>query len=150
MSRTAVYHTTVTWKGKRRGHVVMGNGPEMDFSAPPDAQGHAGVLTPEDAFVASVNTCIMMMFIWATERFKLNLLSYECRAEGTKLIELDRTEIFTDLRLWPRIRVGANGDKPAVVESRIQRALRAARKYSLVANSVKSEVIIEPIILIES
>lgn len=150
MSKTAVYDTTVAWKGEHWGHIAMGNGPEMDFSAPPDAEGHAGVLTPEDAFVASVNTCIMMMFIWATERFKLNLLSYECRAEGTKLIELDRTEIFTDLRLWPRIRVGANGDKPAVVESRIQRALRAARKYSLVANSVKSEVIIEPIILIES
>ena len=150
MSRTTVYDTTVTWKGEHWGHIVMGNGPEMDFSAPPDAEGHAGVLTPEDAFVASVNTCIMMMFIWATERFKLNLLSYECRAEGTKLIELDRTEIFTDLRLWPRIRVGANGADPAVVESRIQRAIRAARKYSLVANSVKSEVIIEPTVLIES
>jgi uncharacterized OsmC-like protein len=150
MSRTAVYDTTVTWKGEHWGHIVMGNGPEMDFSAPPDAQGHAGVFTPEDAFVASVNTCIMMMFIWATERFKLNLLSYECRAEGTKLVELDRTEIFTDLRLCPHIRVGANGDDPAVVESRIQRALRAARKYSLVANSVKSEVIIEPTIEIEA
>jgi organic hydroperoxide reductase OsmC/OhrA len=149
MSKTAVYDTTVTWKRDHWGHLVMGNGPEMDFSAPPDAEGHAGVLTPEDAFVASVNTCIMMMFIWATERFKLNLLSYECRAEGTKLIELDRTEIFTDVRLWPHIRVNANGDEPAVVESRIQRALRAARKYSLVANSVKSEVIIEPTIEIE-
>ena len=150
MSRTAVYDTTVTWKGKHWGHIVMGNGPKMDFSAPPDAEGHAGVLTPEDAFVASVNTCIMMMFIWATERFKLDLLSYECRAEGTKLIELDRTEIFTDLRLWPHIRVGANGEEMAKVESRIQRALRAARKYSLVANSVKSEVIIEPTIEIET
>jgi len=149
VSKTAVYDTTVTWKGEHWGHVVMGNGPEMDFSAPPDAEGHAGVLTPEDAFVASVNTCIMMMFIWATERFKLKLLSYECRAEGTKLIELDRTEIFTDIRLWPRIRVAANGDDPAVVESRIQKALRAARKYSLVANSVKSEVIIEPAVKIE-
>ena len=150
MSRTAVYDTTVSWKGAHWGHIVMGNGPEMAFSAPPDAQGHAGVFTPEDAFVASVNTCIMMMFIWATERFKLNLLSYDCRAEGTKLIELDRTEIFTELRLWPHIRVGANGDDPAVVESRIQRALWAARKYSLVANSVKSELIIEPTIEIES
>ena len=150
MSRTAVYDTTVTWKGEHWGHIVMGNGPEMDFSAPPDAQGHAGVFTPEDAFVASINTCIMMMFIWAAERFKLNLLSYECRAEGTKLIELDRTEIFTGIRLWPRIRVAANGDDPAVLESRIQRALKAARKYSLVANSVKSEVIIEPIIDIET
>lgn len=150
MSRTAVYDTTVTWKGDHWGHIAMGNGPEMDFSAPPDAQGHAGVLTPEDAFVAAVNSCIMMMFIWATERFKLNLLSYECRAEGTKLIELDRTEIFTELRLWPQIRVGASGEDLTMVEARIQRALRAARKYSLVANSVKSELVIEPTIEIEN
>jgi formyl-CoA transferase len=31
----------------------MGNGPEMPFSAPPDAQGEADVFTPEDAFVAA-------------------------------------------------------------------------------------------------
>ncbi len=150
MSKTAVYDTTVTWQGEHWGHIIMGNGPEMDFSAPPDAQGHAGVLTPEDAFVASINTCIMMMFIWAAGRFKLNLLSYKCRAEGTKLIQLDRTEIFIDVRLWPHIRVEANGDDPAVLESRVQRALKAAEKYSLVANSVKSEVIIEPTIDIET
>jgi organic hydroperoxide reductase OsmC/OhrA len=144
MSRTAAYHTTVTWKGEHWGHIVMGNGPEMDFSAPPDAEGHAGVFTPEDAFVAAANTCIMMMFIWATERFKLNLLSYECTAEGTKLIELNRTEIFTRLCLRPVIRIGAGEEDPAVVETRARRALRAAQKYSLVANSIKSEVVVEP------
>jgi len=144
MSRTAVYNTTVNWKGEHWGHIVMGNGPEMDFSAPPDAEGHPGVLTPEDAFVAAANTCIMMMFIWATERFKLNLLSYECRVEGTKLIELDRTEIFTHLRFWPQIRISAGEEIPEVVMARTERALKAAQKYSLVANSVKSEVIIEP------
>ncbi len=144
MSRTATYHTTVAWNGEHQGHIVLGNGPEMDFSAPPDAQGQPGVLTPEDAFVAAANTCIMMMFIWATERFKLNLLSYDCRAEGTKLIELDRTETFTHLRFWPVIRIAAGDEDPQVVEARARRALSAARKYSLVANSVKSEVIIEP------
>lgn len=146
MSRTATYHTTVSWKGEHWGHIVMGNGPEMDFSAPPDVQGHPGVLTPEDAFVAAVNTCIMMMFIWATERFKLNLLSYTCRAEGTKLIELDRTEIFTHIRLWPVIRVATGKEDPAVIEARVHRALQGAQKYSLVANSVKSEIVIEPTI----
>jgi organic hydroperoxide reductase OsmC/OhrA len=146
MSKTAVYNTTVTWQGEHWGHLVMGNGPEMDFSAPPDAQGHAGVFTPEDAFVAAANTCIMMMFVWATERFKLHLLSYQCRAEGTKLIELDRTEIFTHLRLYPIIQVTADGEKTAVVEARVRRALQSAQKYSLVANSVKSEIIVEPTI----
>ena len=115
----------------------------MDFSAPPDAQGHAGVLTPEDAFVAAANSCIMMMFIWATERFKLKLLSYDCKAEGTKLIELDRTELFTHLRFWPVIRIAAGNENGEVVRARTERALHSARKYSLVANSVKSEIIIE-------
>ena len=144
MSRTATYNTTVAWKGKHLGHIVMGNGPEMDFSAPPDAQGHPGILTPEDAFVAAANTCIMLMFIWAAERFKLNLLSYDCRAEGTKQIELDRTETFTHLRFWPVIRIAVGDEDPKAIEARTKRALSAARKYSLVANSVKSEVIIEP------
>ena len=143
MSQSATYLTYVSWKGGHWGHIVMGNGPEMDFSAPPDAQGHAGVLTPEDAFVAAANSCIMMMFIWATERFKLKLLSYDCRGEGTKLIELDRTELFTHLRFWPVIRIAAGDEDGAVVRARTERALQAARKYSLVANSVKSEIIIE-------
>ena len=144
MSQTAIYHTTVSWKGEHWGHIVMGNGPEMDFSAPPDAGGHPGVFTPEDAYVAAANTCIMMMFIWAAERFKLKLLSYKCRAEGTKLVELDRTEIFTHLRFWPVVRIAADGEETAVVEARARRAMQSAQKYSLVANSVKSEIIIDP------
>lgn len=146
MSRTATYNTTVIWKGEHWGHLKMGNGPQYVFSAPPDAEGHEGVLTPEDAFVAAANTCVMLMFIWASERFKLDLLSYECYAEGTKLIELDRTEIFTHLCLHPRIRVAANGADPKLLEARVHRALQSAQKYSLVANSVKSELMVDPLI----
>jgi organic hydroperoxide reductase OsmC/OhrA len=150
MSRTANYHTSVEWRGEHWGRIRMGNGPEMDFSAPPDAHGHAGVLTPEDAFVAAVNTCVMMMFIWAAERFKLDLVSYECGAEGTKLIELDRTEIFTRVVLRPRIVVRGNGAERDATKKRVQRALDSALKYSLVANSVKSEIVVEPVIDIRS
>ncbi len=150
MSRTATYHTSVRWEGEHWGQLTMGNGPEMRFSAPPDAHGHAGVFTPEDGFVAAANTCVMMMFIWAVERFKLKLLSYECRTEGTKQIELDRTEIFTRLMFRPKIRISAGGEARDVIESRTRRALQAAQKYSLVANSVKSEIVIEPELSIEA
>jgi organic hydroperoxide reductase OsmC/OhrA len=145
-SRTATYHTTVTWQGEHWGHLVLGNGPEMEFSAPPEAFGHPDVLTPEDAFVAAVNSCVMLMFLWAAERYKLKLVSYECRAEGTKLIELDRTESFTHVRLWPVIRIAAEGEAQPAVQARARRALVAAQKYSLVANSIKSELCIEPAI----
>ena len=145
MAKAATYHTEVSWRGEHWGHLTLGNGPQLIFSAPPDAYGQAGVLTPEDAFVAAANTCVMMMFLWACERFKLDLVDYRCRAEGTKKIELDRTETFTHVRLWPQITVRADAecDVPAM-EQRVARALAAAQKYSLVANSIKSEVIVEP------
>jgi organic hydroperoxide reductase OsmC/OhrA len=146
MPRTAIYHTTVHWKGEHLGHIRMGNGPEMEFSAPPDAHGHAGLLTPEDAFVAAVNTCVTMMFLWSAERFKLGLVSYECHGEGTKRIELDRTEIFTQVKLAPKIvvRTEPGGEQAAL--KRTQQALQSAVKYSLVANSIKSKLVIEPVI----
>jgi organic hydroperoxide reductase OsmC/OhrA len=144
MSRTATYHTTVYWKGEHRGHIQMGNGPEMDFSAPPDAQGYAGVLTPEDAFVAAVNTCVMMMLLWSAERYRLELVSYECRAEGTKLIELDRRETFTQIVLRPRIVVRTDDGGREGTLKRLRRALDSAVKYSLVANSIKSKLVVEP------
>jgi len=149
MSRTTTYHTTVRWTGEHWGHLALGNGPEMPFSAPPDAQGHAGVLTPEDAFVAAANTCVMLMFIWAAERFKLALQSYECRVEGTKLVELDRREIFTRLHFRPVIRVAAGDEARERVQARTRRALEAAQKYSLVANSVKSDIVIEPRVIVD-
>jgi hypothetical protein len=92
----------------------------------------------------------MLMFIWAAERFRLDLASYECRAEGTKLIELDRTEVFTRVVLKPRIAVRLGNELPEAVEKRVRRALESAQKYSLVANSIKSKVIVEPEIIIDN
>jgi organic hydroperoxide reductase OsmC/OhrA len=150
MPKTEVYETVVTWTGGHKGRLKLGNGPDMAFSAPPASHGEAGVLTPEDAFVGAVNTCVMLMFIWAAERFRLDLVSYECRAEGTKLAELDRTEIFTTVVLRPRVVVRAATGPSEAVEKRVRRALESAQKFSLVANSVKSKVIIEPEILIDT
>ena len=150
MPRTASYHTTVQWKGERLGYVRMGNGPEMEFSAPPDAHGLSGVLTPEDAFVAAVNTCVMLMFLWSVERFKLSLVSYECYAEGTKKIELDRTETFTEVALHPEIVIRQGATEHKGVLKRTQQTLQSAVKYSLVANSIKSKLTVEPVIKIIS
>ncbi len=148
MARTEIYETSVSWKGGHRGRLTMGNGPEMDFSAPPASHGEAGVLTPEDAFVGAVNTCVMLMFIWAVERFRLDLASYDCRAEGLKVIDLDRTETFARVVLRPRIELRPGAEAPAEVERRARRALAAARKFSLVANSIKSELVVEPEIIV--
>jgi organic hydroperoxide reductase OsmC/OhrA len=136
-----IYTTEVHWIAGHEGEVLMGNGPRLPFSAPPDAHGMAGVLTPEDAFVAAVNSCVMLMFLWACERLKIDLVAYDCHAAGTKHIELDHTEIFSRVLLQPRITVRGTD------RSRVERALQSARKYSLIANSIKGAVEIEPEII---
>ena len=61
------------------------------------------MLTPEDAFVAALNTCYMLMFIWSVERLKIDLVSYTCEAEGNVEEFFDRTSTFDQVTLRPRI-----------------------------------------------
>jgi organic hydroperoxide reductase OsmC/OhrA len=147
------YKTKVIWKGGRSGHLVCGNGPEMDFAAPPTLYGEQGVLTPEDAFVAAVNTCFHMMLIWAFERSRVELVSYECEAEGIVRDLLDRTSVFETVILRPEITVRKPAEEGGIrppLEETVRKCLKSAEKFSLVAQSIKSRLIVEPEITIES
>ncbi len=132
------YTNKVIWTGKHEGELICSNGPRMTFSAPPALQGKYGVMTPEDAFVASLNMCFHLMFIWASERLKIQLVSYECEAEGRVVELLDRTSTFEQTILRPVIKV-----KTESLE-RVAKALDWAQKYSLIANSIRSQVTVEP------
>ncbi|NPV89499.1 MAG: OsmC family protein [Firmicutes bacterium] len=132
------YTNKVVWKGEHLGHTFCENGTEMDFSAPPTLHGHPNMMTPEDAYMMAINTCVHMMVIWAVERFKLDLVSFECTAEGEVEEHIDKTSWFNKVVMRPRVSV--RGSSEAVVK----RALTMARKYSTIAESVKSEIVIEP------
>ncbi len=133
-----VYSNKVIWKGEHLGYTYCGNGSEMNFSAPPALYGHPNMMTPEDAYLMAVNTCVHMMVLWAMKRFKLDLASFECTAEGEVEEHIDKTSWFKKVVLKPEITV--RGGSKGVV----QRAIQMARKYSTIAESVKSEIIIEP------
>ena len=135
---TSVYKNYSEWIGGRKGHIKMENGIELDFSAPPALHGYADVLTPEDAFMAAVNTCYFMMLVWATERFKINLVSFECEAIGKVVEFIDKTSIFKEIIL--KLRIVA---KDTTIE-KINSAIKSARKYSLIAESIKPDIKIEP------
>jgi len=132
------YKTRAVWKGEHWGHLACSNGAELDFSAPPALHGHPGVMTPEDATVGALNMCFELMFLWAAERFNLGLVSYECEAEGFVAEALDQTSQFVRFVLRPRIIVRG------ATEARVRQALKSAYKYSLVAQSLKAEIVVEP------
>jgi uncharacterized OsmC-like protein len=133
-----VYTNKVIWKEEHLGYTYCGNGTEMNFSAPPALYGHPNMMTPEDAYLMAINTCIHMMVLWAMKRFKLDLVSLECTAEGEVQEHLDKTSWFKKVVLTPKVAVRGGS------EAAVRRALQMARKYSTIAESVKSEIVIEP------
>jgi len=140
----AEYTTKAVWNGGHKGELSCSNGATMSFSAPADLHGESGVLTPEDAFVGALNSCFLLMFIWAVERLKVDLISYECDAVGYVKEHLDRTSFFKEIVLYPRIEARTRGEKE------IRKALKLAEKYSLIWQSIKSDVKLEPSIKIIS
>ncbi len=134
----ASYKTTTFWKGGHLGEIKCSNGAQMDFSAPVALYGQPGVLTPEDAFVGALNMCFQLMFIWSVEKLKIDLISYECEAEGFVEELLDRTSVFKKMVLRPKIVVRN------CTEKTVRRALALAEKFSLVAQSIKAELVFEP------
>ena len=132
------YKTTVIWKGGHLGEIECSNGTRMDFSAPAALYGQPNVLTPEDAFVGALNMCFQLMFIWSVEKLKIDLVSYECEAEGFVEERLDRTSVFKKIILRPKIKVRDCTEKTA------KRALTLAEKFSLIAQSIRAELVIEP------
>jgi organic hydroperoxide reductase OsmC/OhrA len=139
----AAYKNKVEWRGEHLGYTWCQNGSEMEFSAPPDLYGLANVMTPEDAFVAAGNTCYHMMVLWAMERFKIELVSFECEAVGEVEEHIDRTSWFKKLTLFPKLVVKG---KPEQV---VQRALDLALKYSTICQSFKSELVVQPTIMVQ-
>ena len=133
-----LYKTTTVWTGGHLGEITCSNGTKMDFSAPAALYGEPNVLTPEDAFVGALNMCFQLMFIWSVEKMKIDLVSYKCEAEGLVEELLDRTSTFKKMTLRPKIEV-RNGSEDVV-----KRALKLAQKFSLIAQSIKAEVVIEP------
>src|SRR5512137_1853387 len=139
----ASYKNKVEWRGEHLGYTWCQNGAEMEFSAPPDLYGLPNVLTPEDAFVMAGNTCYHMMVLWAMKRFKIDLVSFECEAVGEVEEYIDKTSWFKSLTLYPKLVV--RGKTTSIV----QRALDLALKYSTICQSYKSEIIVQPTIILE-
>jgi len=139
----ADYTTKAVWISGYRGELSCSNGAKIPFSAPAAMHGEPGVLTPEDAFVGALNSCFMLVFVWAVERLKIDLISYDCEAIGHVKEFLDRTSTFSKVTLRPRI------EAKNCSEGDIRRALKLAEKYSLVWQSIKSEVNLEPEISVQ-
>lgn len=137
-TKSFTYKTRVQWQQNRKCALTSSGKPEVSVAAPPEFKGHAGLWTPEDLFVAALNTCFLFTFEGTASWKGLKFLSFECEAEGA----LERPEeefLFTRILLRPRVVLPADGD-----EELARWCLEYAKKDCLVTHSIRSEVTLTP------
>jgi len=132
-----IYHNTLKWKGEKKAHLkFIESKQEIEVATPPEFGGHEDIISPEDLFVSSANVCYMTTLLGTMKNMDVELISYESRAEGI-LETVDKMKIFTRIIIRPKI-------KAKDTEAKIRMILNHAEKRCLVANSMKTQVIIEP------
>lgn len=136
--KSFTYHTSLEWKGGKRGILNAEGKPPIDISSPPEFKGEPGRWTPEDLFVASVEMCLMLTFLSLAQRKQLDVKTYTSRAEG--LLEFaDGGFRFTRITLKPVLSM-ETGTDPNLVEKTIHDAHQAC----LISRSMNCEVLVEP------
>jgi len=137
-AKTFTYRTKVTWLEERKGELAAEGKPSFQVATPPEFKGHAGIWTPEDLFVAAVNTCILTTFLAITEKHGIEFLRYDSEAEGT-LEMVEGKFMFSRVTVRPKVIVASQ----EMVAS-IERAIVGAAKRCFISESLKSEVVVGP------
>jgi organic hydroperoxide reductase OsmC/OhrA len=138
--KSFTYQTTLKWADRRAGWLRAEGKPEFRVASPPEFKGEAGVWTPEDLFVAAVEACTMMTFMAFAQKLNLPVVSYQSHAEGV-LEFVDGGYRFTKVVLRPTVVVAQAG-----AMSQTEKALHDAHQGCLIAKSIRTEVLVEPVI----
>lgn len=142
------YSATLDWSGSTalgydrydRTHAatVAPSSVTLDLTADPAFRGDATHLNPEQLLVLAAASCQLLSFLATTARARVDVVGYHDVAEG-EMPEDDRPVRVTRITLHPRITV--SGD---VTDARILHLVEVAHRGCYIANSVTTEIVIDP------
>ena len=145
MSDIHTYTTNVQWSAMRKGKLGTKGMPTIEVATPPEFPGgHPGIWSPEHLFVGSAEICLMTTFLSIAEKSKLVFLNYTSEATGT-LEKTDAGMQFARIVITPTVVVSSDDDVERTVK-----ILEKAERYCLISNSMKTEVSIEPKVVVRS
>jgi len=151
----AEHHASVTW---RRGDAAFvdnkysrahewrfdGGATVLGSSSPHNVRvpysDPAGV-DPEEAFVASVASCHMLWFLGIAASKRVLVDSYEDDAVGVLEADAAGKMAITRVVLRPRVVLGGGS---RLTDAEVMQIHHEAHEECFVANSVRSEIVIEP------
>jgi organic hydroperoxide reductase OsmC/OhrA len=103
--------------------------------------GREDALDPEQAFTASISACHMLWFLDFAARGGFTAAAYRDEAEGVLEPGPDGKAMMTRVTLRPKVQF-IGGKQPTQAE--LSHLHHQAHEACFIANSVKTEVVIEP------
>ena len=105
-----------------------------------ESQGDPRLLNPEQLVVMAASSCQLLWFLHLAAKARIDVVSYEDSAEGV-MPEDDRPVRLTRITLRPRIVVRGGAG-----EERVLKLVQLAHEHCYVANSLRTELLLEPVI----
>ena len=115
----------------------------LAMSSDPAFRGDPARLNPEQLLVMAAASCQMLSFLAIAARKRIDVVEYEDRAEGL-MPEDDKPVRITRILLKPRITVKGEVDQEAM-----KKMIELAHHQCFIANSLKSDIQIQPEIVIQ-
>lgn len=112
----------------------------LDLSADPHFRGDADLPNPEQLLVLAASSCQLLSFLAVAARARVDVLSYSDQAEAV-MPEDDLPVRITRITLRPHIVVAEGTDI-----AKVTRLVDLAHRECYVANTVSSEMVLEPVI----
>ena len=112
--------------------------PRLELSSDRAFRGDPELLNPEQLLVAAASSCQLLSFLAICARARIDVVDYA--DEATAVMPEDEQPVrITRIELRPRIVVASE-----VAEERVRRYVDLAHEQCYVANSLRTEVVIEP------
>ena len=144
MNDTHFYEVNLLWNTGTQGTLsspIIGS--KIEVVTPPEfPNGIKEKWTPEHLFVAAVNSCLMSTFLLVADNSKFQFISFECKAVG-KIEKVDGKYAVTEIVLTPELIIPSTQN-----ETKAKRVLEMSEKACAIANSIKTKINLQPIIII--
>lgn len=143
--QTHYYEVNLLWDYATQGTLsspVIAN--KIEVVTPPEfPKGIKEKWTPEHLFVAAVNSCLMSTFLLVADNSKFQFISFQSNAVG-KIEMVDKKYIVSEIVLKPTLKIPSSQN-----EAKAKRILEMSEKACAISNSIKTKIILEPLIIIE-
>ena len=151
-ARVHRYTASCAWQGStaagydayRRAHEAKASPAPgtLDLSSDPAFRGDPALLNPEQLLVLAAASCQLLSFLAVAARARIDVIEYRDDAEG-EMPEDDPPMRITRVTLRPRITIRGAAD-----DDRVRHLVEVAHRECFIANSLTTEVFVEPAISI--